>query len=149
MTKCSFLFKPITIFFFFNCEIVDIRTYKTTQCDNQPCPQFKRCHQGPVRTWNLNKMEKWDSEYPGSSFFFFLFFFLSLFPILHKCISQSPFENLQLVFCHVWRGMSLKADKQTGLSLTWIPKVSPPPSDVKIWADLCSPRWSDPFISFF
>lgn len=120
------------------------------------CPQFKRCHQGPVRTWNC-LLIKWrgcefHSEYPGSSFFFFFFLAISLFWNSHKCICQSPFENPQLLFCHVWRGMSLKAEKQTGLSLTWIPKVRhlpPPTSDVKTWADLCSLRWSDPFYFIF
>lgn len=58
--------------------------------------------------------------------------------------SPSPtLENLQLLFCHVWRGVGLKAEKQSGLSLTWIPKVSPfhpTPSQCKKYGLTCAPR---------
>lgn len=89
----------------------------------------QRCHPRPVRTWN-RLLIKWRGsefhlEYPGSSFFSNKLIFKLTQP---KRISQSPFENLQLLFRHVWRGMSLKAETQTGLSLTWIPKVNSPPS---------------------
>lgn len=102
------------------------------------CHRFKRATMellGPVIAWNCRQAQAFSA--------------ISLFPNPHNesFSPQSPLENLQLLFCHVWRrGVGLKAEKQSGLSLTWIPKVSPP--DVKIWTDLCSPRWSDPFISF-
>lgn len=44
-----------------------------------------------------------------------------LFPHLPFKIS-----SLQFLFYHVWRGMVLRAEKQTRHGLTWIPKVSSP-----------------------